>query len=409
MITDNSTHLTLPNTRDKLQHIIGSVKQDLAVENDLAIKLCEENQILEIVSELTSDYFFQLSVDDGSFSIDWIKGKFEEITGYPKSLITDLQKWILCIHPDDVDIINNATANVLSNQRSVTEYRFKSKSGAIKWLRDYTCPVWDEKQKRVTKIIGAVKDVTDTKEAEEKLLNYSNKLKSINSSKDKLFSVIAHDLREPFTGIVGNLELLSESILSFPLEESRDMIQDALKCAKDAYSLLENLLEWSRIQTGKSKVNITDFNLLFVVDSALKIFSSLISNKKINIINIIDENLNVRADEYMTFSVFRNLISNAVKFSNAKGKIIISSKSEKDFVKICVEDSGIGISNENLIRLFCTDTHYSTPGTENEKGTGLGLILCKEFVEKNGGKIWVESEIGKGSRFCFTLRTTRKL
>jgi PAS domain S-box-containing protein len=398
---------------DELKSLVSTLKKELATKNDLVAKLCEQIEILDIVSELTSDYFFQLSLCDDSIQIDWIKGKFKEITGYPKEIITDLQKWISFIHPDDINIVKNAAAKVLSNYRSVTEYRFQSRTGEIKWLRDYTYPVWDENQSKVTKIIGAVKDITASKladetqkESEQKLLNYSNELKSLNSSKDKLFSIIAHDLREPFTGIVGNLELLNDSISSFTKDETQSMVQDSLECAKSAYMLLENLLEWSRIQGGNSLPELINLNLSDSAELAVKLLTTIISNKKITVVNNIEKNLQVHADERMILSVFRNLISNAIKFSAAGGKILIFSRSEEDFITICVEDYGIGISNENMMKLFIKDTYYSTPGTRNEKGTGLGLLLCKEFVEKNNGKIWVESIIGKGSKFIFTLNNS---
>ena len=395
----------------ELKSIVGALKKDSVSKNELVAILCEQYEILDIVSELTSDYFFQLSLCDDSFHVDWIKGKFEEITGYPKEIIADLPKWISLIHPDDVHIVKNATKKVLSNFRSVAEYRFESRSGEIKWLCDYTYPVWDETQNKVTKIIGAVKDITATKlaeealkESEQRLLNYSNELKTLNISKDKLFSIIAHDLREPFTGIVGNLELLNDSLSSFTKDETENMVQDALECAKSAYMLLENLLEWTRIQKGNSLAEPTNLKLSDLAESAVKLLTTAISNKRISVINNIDKNLQVLADERMILSVFRNLISNAVKFSADGGRILISSNLESDLVTICVEDDGIGISNENVKRLFCKDTHYSTPGTNKEKGSGLGLILCKEFVEKNGGRIWVKSEIHKGSRFIFSLR-----
>jgi len=413
MEPNNSSDQILTFKEFGLDGFSSTLNKELVFTNNLVDKLCEQYKILDIVSKLTSDYFFQLSLSEDSFKIDWIKGKFEEITGYSKEIITNLQKWVSCIHPDDVHIVINGTEKVLSNQESCTEYRFKSKNGEIKWLRDYTYPVWDEKQKSVTKIIGAVKDITKNKKAEEaiieseqKLLNYSNELKALNASKDKLFSIISHDLRGPFTGIIGNLELLNESINSFTKEESQNMINDSLKCAKDTYLLLENLLEWARIQIGNSHVEPTNLKLFSLAESAAQLFASAISNKKISIIFDIDKNLQVCADEYMIFSVFRNLISNAVKFSSTSSKIVLSSKSEFDSVTTCVEDNGIGISDKDKKKLFSTHTYYSTQGTDQEKGTGLGLILCKEFVEKNGGRIWVESEIGKGSRFIFTLNNS---
>jgi signal transduction histidine kinase len=265
----------------------------------------------------------------------------------------------------------------------------------------------------VIKIIGAVKDITATKLSEEvlkksehELLHYSKELNTLNASKDKLFSIIAHDLREPFTGIVGNLELLNDSISSFTKEETQSMVQDSLECARNAYMLLENLLEWSRIQKGNSLAEPTNLQICSLAESAVKLLTTAISSKKISVINNIEKHLQILADERMILSVFRNLISNAIKFCPTGGKILISSRLESDIVTICVEDNGIGISNEDVKKLFCKDTYYTTPGTNNERGTGLGLILCKEFVEKNNGKIWVESEIGKGSRFIFTLNNS---
>ena len=143
--------------------VTGTSKKDLILKNNYVAKILERYEILDIVSELSSDYFFQLSLYKDTFKVDWVKGKFEEITGYPAEFVADLKKWVAVIHPDDVHLIENGIQKVLSNQSSAVEYRFKSKGGELKWLRDYTKPIWDEKQKRVTKIISAVKDITKTK------------------------------------------------------------------------------------------------------------------------------------------------------------------------------------------------------------------------------------------------------
>jgi signal transduction histidine kinase len=235
------------------------------------------------------------------------------------------------------------------------------------------------------------------------LLSQNEQLKTLNSTKDKFFSIIAHDLKNPFNIILGFSDLLirNESRLS---QEKRSLYQQNIyNSSKAANSLLENLLFWSRSQTGNIQYEPTFINVHKLVKETLLLFQSDTHKKRIKVLEDIDPKTLVYADENMLKTIIRNLISNAVKFTFEEGFISISASLDETEAIISIADSGTGISQENQRLLFDINTNFTTQGTSKENGTGLGLILCKEFVEKNNGKIWVESEEGKGSKFIFTL------
>ena len=227
----------------------------------------------------------------------------------------------------------------------------------------------------------------------------------MNAAKNKLFSIIAHDLRSPFTAIIGFSNMLVDSYEEFDDEERKKMIVTVHDSANGAYKLLENLLTWARSQSGRIDFIPKDIYLKEVVSETVSALFAPASKKEIKISETVSDKDMISADKNMVSTVIRNLISNAIKFTPKKGTIQISTKKQADsnLIEISVKDSGIGIPKDKINELFRVDKNSSTAGTEGEQGTGLGLILCKEFVEKHGGKIWVESEIGEGSEFKFTL------
>ncbi len=229
-------------------------------------------------------------------------------------------------------------------------------------------------------------------------------LKELNSSKDKLFSIIAHDLKSPFQPLIGLSEILIEEYDSLTQEERDRFIRELNNTIKNQYKLVENLLDWSRIQTGRMEFLPEKINLADSVDSNISLLSQNALIKNIELINQVPNDIFVIADLNMLQSVIQNLVSNAIKFTKPNGKVTISSQTRKNDIEISIADNGVGMLQEVKENLFKIDKHQSTLGTAQEKGTGLGLIICKELVEKNGGKIWVESEINKGSKFTFTLR-----
>jgi signal transduction histidine kinase len=227
--------------------------------------------------------------------------------------------------------------------------------------------------------------------------------KELIATRDKFFSIIAHDLRNPFNAILGFSSLLIKSYNEFDKNQKKDFILKIKRAAEETYRLLENLLEWARSQSNQIEYKPGDLSLVSVVDDVLLALSPELKIKDVNIAIDIHKSLKVFADDNMLKTILRNLISNAIKYSYEKGRITITGRGLKGVVKICVEDNGTGIDEKNLEKLFKTDEKFKAEGTANEKGTGLGLVLCKEFVGKNKGEIWAESEFGKGSRFCFSI------
>ena len=223
--------------------------------------------------------------------------------------------------------------------------------------------------------------------------------------RDKLYSVIAHDLRSPMGSIKMVLNML---ILNLPTQTIGDEMYELLTMAnqttEDVFSLLDNLLKWTKSQIGKLKVVYQDINLVEVIEGVSEIFNMVAGLKKIKIVlDISSDRVEVRADIDMIKTVIRNLISNAIKFSNEETEIKISLTEEDSMAVVSVKDSGCGIDEENQKKLLHTDTHFSTFGTNNEEGSGLGLLLCKDFVVKNGGDLWFTSKEGEGSTFSFSV------
>ncbi len=247
------------------------------------------------------------------------------------------------------------------------------------------------------------KELTERTMVEEALRKNELKLKELNATKDKFFNIIAHDLKNPFTSLLGSTELLFENIHKMDNEKIRELAIILNDSAKSGYAILQNLLDWSRSQTGQLKFNPERFNLSYLIKKNISDLQFLANNKEINLSFEADRDIYIITDQNMINTVLRNLISNSIKFTHRGGRIEISSIVNSDEVIISIKDNGVGISEENLGKLFRIDTKYSMPGTEKEQGTGLGLKLCKEFVEKQGGKIWVESIENKGSEFRFSI------
>lgn len=236
-------------------------------------------------------------------------------------------------------------------------------------------------------------ELTETKE----------KLEESNREKDKFFSIIAHDLKSPFSGFLGIANLLSMDIESFSKEELVKIAKMLKESAENVYKLIENLLEWSRIQRGMIPFQPDRYNIRSLVEQIYSLQKVNIDKKEIDFQNLIPENLELVCDYNMLSTVFRNLISNAIKFTPRNGKVLVGSQIMDNEVVFFVQDSGIGIPKEMIPNLFKVGAKTSRPGTEGEASTGLGLILCKEYIERHKGKIWVESEEGKGTKFLFSI------
>jgi len=228
-------------------------------------------------------------------------------------------------------------------------------------------------------------------------------LKELVATKDKFFNIVAHDLKNPFTSLLGSSELLYDNIDQMTTENIKRLAIILNDSAKGGYSILQNLLDWSRSQTGLLKIIPARINLRTIIDENIKNLNLPASNKKISLKSELEENLFIVTDRNMINTVLRNLLSNAIKFTFKNGNVIVRVDQTPQEVTITVKDTGIGISKEIAVLLFRIDNSVSITGTDKEQGTGLGLKLCKEFVDKLGGRIWVESTENKGSEFKFSI------
>lgn len=236
-------------------------------------------------------------------------------------------------------------------------------------------------------------------------------LQKANSDKDKLFSIISHDLRSPFQPLLGNAQLIMKHIERFSKAEIHTMTNDIYTSGRAIYNLLDNLLTWSRLQQARMEYCPDPVELSNLAEKTVTLLAEVARGKKIRLVQSIEAGLFVQADAYMIDTVIRNLTSNALKFTEAGGQVILSARGKgvssdrpgTNWVEVRISDTGIGMSQEDVDKLFKLDVHHTTPGTAQEAGTGLGLILCQEMVTKHGGQIWVESEKGKGTTAIFTV------
>lgn len=242
----------------------------------------------------------------------------------------------------------------------------------------------------------------------KKLYESEQKLRELNLSKDRFFSIISHDLKNSFTAILGLSRLLSSENYHNNSESVKETSALIYQSSQKLYTLLENLLEWARLQRDEIKFGPSSFNIYEAAEDIIGLFNLKLKQKNINLQNQIDSELIINADQNMIKTVMRNLISNAINFTHSGGNIILKSKLVDSRAEITIEDSGIGIKKENLDKLFRIDQKFIGENTEGERGSGLGLILCKEFIEKNNGTIRAESEFGKGTSFTFSLSAASK-
>lgn len=285
------------------------------------------------------------------------------------------------------------------------EYQMYKKDGTLFWA-EINMQILQGLDKIPVGIFFIVRDISDRKGSEAKLKEYTEKLSELNAIKDRYFSIIAHDLRNPFTSLRGITAIMQNKLENKQYEELDEYVKMLDTATERTHELLENLLEWSltQIEDGIS-FNPKKLQLAKLVYTITLLQTNSLESNKINLTIDVPENIHIQADRNMVETVLRNLLSNAMKFTPDGGNIEISAKlaEQGDIVKVSVADSGMGIKPGNIEKLFRIETNYSTYGARHEKGTGLGLILCREFVERHGGRIWVNSEEGKGSTFNFTL------
>ncbi len=348
----------------------------------------------------------------GTYKLDIKRDKWtssdvlDKIFGIDKSFERTTNGWLSLVHHDWMEIMKGYFSHdVLGNKTSFDkEYKIiRYNDKAERWVHGSGELKFDENGELIT-MIGTIRDITSEKNILE-IMDLKNKeLEKVNSEKDKFFSIIAHDLRSPFNGFLGLTEMLSQDIKSFPPEELEGLSSKLYQSANNLFRLLTNLLNWSRIQRGLTELNLNKLHLKSIITNTLKLFNETADIKGVEITDDTSDNIYVTADIFMLDTILRNLISNALKFSNKGGRVIISSRMKDNKVEVSIKDTGIGMSQDILDNLFKIDKQTKRKGTDNEPGTGLGLILCKEFIVKHNGEMHVKSEEGKGSEFTIVLK-----
>ena len=378
------------------------IAQRILLENDLK----ESEKKYRFLTEFTADVIWVLNITTGKFT--YISPSVFQLRGFnvEEAMLETLEN---AITPESIVIVNDAISKNIQTfitqpdlpNHYLNEIQQYCKNGEIIWVEVSTqfryCPTGD------IEIIGVSRNIEERKKAEAKILESETELRKLNATKDKFFSIIAHDLKSPFNSIIGFSEALIEQVIDKDYQGIRKYADIINQSSQKAMNLLMNLMEWAQSQTGRIEFMPESFIINDLIDENVNLFNEIAGQKSINIKTELFANYNVTADKAMIKTVLRNLISNAVKFTKQGGEISISTVLSQNKVIVSVKDNGIGIPTENIEKLFRIDESYSTYGTNKESGTGLGLILCKEFIEKHNEKIWVESQLSIGTCFYFTL------
>jgi PAS domain S-box-containing protein len=360
--------------------------------------LTESEEKFRMLTEKSNALICELDLEG---RILYANSKFSEHLGYDPQELEGHAISENCL-PEMQQNFFDSIVHFFPNPTFKNEWYLKDKKGFWHWFRCHTSAFVNAKGEERRSVI--LFEISDIKQVEEQLKRYTRDLKELNATKDKFFGIIAHDLKNPFTSLLGASELLINSLENFDQETVKHIGLLLYDSAKRGYTLLQNLLEWSRSQSGTITFNPKPLPLKQVVLENISSIQISAFNKKQQIICDISHEMEISADQNMLNTILRNLLQNAIKFSSDGEKIVLKAhKNDRNEITIVVKDSGIGIAEENLKKLFRLDEKFTNLGTRNEQGTGLGLILCKEFVEKHKGRIWVESKIGKGSKFSFTI------
>lgn len=332
--------------------------------------------------------------EDGNYLM--VNAWASEISGYSKEELLQMNIRDI-VHPAEVKHALGMFKTSLSKGNLISERRILAKDGSLRnWLIKAV-------KMNDSKLVGFVTDITAQKQAEEALLRNENLLKESNAAKDSLLSIIAHDLKNPFATLLGYADLLYENLRTYDIYKIESHVNIMRKTIHHTYDLLEDMLLWSQSQSGRLPYEPERVFIGEVCSEVLEIMSDLAEAKNINLLYFEPRQIEIMADVNMFKSILRNLISNAIKFSYKNGEVKIYIESDDTEAVIVVSDKGVGISKEKQEKLFTLTHPERTTGTANEKGTGFGLLLCSEFVKKHGGRIWVESAPGQGSKFKFSL------
>jgi len=370
-----------------------------------AIKDSEEHY--RTITESLDDSLWTAERIGKDIRFTFFTSSIEKITGYSQSeFLNDTKSFFKITFPDDFKKLKEKLRKFVNNYYKNSDefvFRIIHKQGHLVWIKN-KITVTRNKRGVVQKMFGLVSDISLQKKAEEEVQKSSDNLKKLNDTKDRFISIVSHDLRTPFSSILGFTDILLNDD-EITVEESKQYIGYIQESAQSMLALVNSLLDWTRLQTGRIRFEPAKIDLSEQVKKAIDTLSGFALKKNIALENRVEEEINVFADKSLLAQVFGNLLSNSLKFTQSGGTISISfaQSNVPRFIEVWVNDTGTGISKENLAKVFDVDAKFTSEGTAGEKGTGLGLSLVREIVEKHGGEIWVESKVGKGTTFKFTL------
>jgi PAS domain S-box-containing protein len=340
---------------------------------------------------------------DAHFRITRFNHAFEHITGRTEAEVIGHSLELL-FPPNLASETMAQIHKTLTGERWETvEIEILHRDNSIRTVLWNSATIFETDGKTPIATIAQGQDITQRKKAEQEIKLKNEELSELNAQKDRFFSIIAHDLKSPFNSIMGFSEILVGQINENDYDGIKRYAEIILVSSQRAMDLLMNLMDWTRAQTGRMEFNPEYFEMVDLIDENILLFDDIAAQKGVTINRILSPNIPVFADKEMLNTVCRNLISNAIKFTKPDGEIVISAIEKQTEIMVSVSDNGVGISKTNIEKLFRIDQKYTTSGTNREQGTGLGLLLCKEFIEKHGGHIRVESLEGIGSTFSFTL------
>jgi len=384
-----------------LKNDAGEVSLVYSIIEDIGNRKKNEQTIYKL-SEMVKQSTVSIVTTDKNGIIDYINPYFTKITGYSEKDAIGKSTNILKSGLTPKKTYKNLWETLNMKKTWKGEFINKTKSGKIYWESAIIFPLKNEKDE-VINYIGFLEDISEEKMMQELLEKKELKLKELNETKDKFFSIIAHDLKNPFGAILSLSELLFQNFSKYDDKKKKDLIRVISEGAKNTYDLLENLLTWSRSQKGDIKFNPQKLLLNKLISDNINLLTDIAHRKKISVLFEAKEEIEIYADSNMLNFVVRNLLINAIKFTTQHGEIKFSTVKKKKNIQFCIEDTGIGMNSEQLNRLFKIDQTFSAKGTDNETGTGLGLILCKDFIDLHKGTIKAESKLGKGSTFCVEI------